>query len=388
MPRFSLFKSKASSHPSDDNKAAGGSGGSSIQPPPVQPPPTQPPYRQPVRTESSYRDPPPARHDYPYDMMDSPQLLGHVYSQDRYDSKYPDFSGHRRAPTFPQNFHTESANSWSPIPSVHRESPQTENPSSGFHHEGSRHGEVAANPTYSGPERHIHARDSIAINMETHNSGNSSQKNRDLQDHPRPAHEINWKTSTLPRTKPREGGHPSGRLRSYGGSSQTSGDYYEETIEPTIFEYEEWTGGENEYREPALYYYIVPGGMNVIFQDENGNEITRVGDFGSRRDGRQVVSPLVVQDEDGNELYRTGNFNNRASSSWNVGRRYNDRADPHERGRQHRGRSSHSGSQGSDDSNLPSVRSRPHPSGITPLHIPSNAANIILIDDRGQQIPM
>ncbi|KAJ7667938.1 hypothetical protein DFH06DRAFT_233924 [Mycena polygramma] len=30
-------------------------------------------------------------------------------------------------------------------------------------------------------------------------------------------------------------------------------------------------------------YYVIPKGMNVIFQDEDGNEITRVGDFNGRQ---------------------------------------------------------------------------------------------------------
>ncbi|KAJ7507715.1 hypothetical protein B0H11DRAFT_1902766 [Mycena galericulata] len=50
-------------------------------------------------------------------------------------------------------------------------------------------------------------------------------------------------------------------------------------------------------------YYIVPGGTNVVFQDEDGNEITRVGDFTGRR---RRISPIIVQDEFGRELYRYG----------------------------------------------------------------------------------
>ncbi|KIM68612.1 hypothetical protein SCLCIDRAFT_883534 [Scleroderma citrinum Foug A] len=62
----------------------------------------------------------------------------------------------------------------------------------------------------------------------------------------------------------------------------------------------------NHPKDPV--YYIVPGGMNVIFQDERGNEITRqasrVGDFNGtpRRYGRPA--PFVVQDPQGKELYR------------------------------------------------------------------------------------
>ncbi|KAJ7047453.1 hypothetical protein C8F04DRAFT_8353 [Mycena alexandri] len=55
--------------------------------------------------------------------------------------------------------------------------------------------------------------------------------------------------------------------------------------------------------EPIVY--IIPGGMKVVFQDEDGNEITRVGDFSERR---RPASPIIVQDEYGRELYRTSDI--------------------------------------------------------------------------------
>jgi len=63
------------------------------------------------------------------------------------------------------------------------------------------------------------------------------------------------------------------------------------------------TGG---YEKEGPIYYIIPGGMNVIFQDEHGNEITRVGDF-SGRSRPLRPGPFVVQDEHGRELYRYDN---------------------------------------------------------------------------------
>ncbi|KIJ70175.1 hypothetical protein HYDPIDRAFT_184574 [Hydnomerulius pinastri MD-312] len=50
-------------------------------------------------------------------------------------------------------------------------------------------------------------------------------------------------------------------------------------------------------------YYIIPGGMSVIFQDEHGNEITRVGDFSGRPQPSRPA-PFIVQDANGRELYR------------------------------------------------------------------------------------
>ncbi|KZP32911.1 hypothetical protein FIBSPDRAFT_1012939 [Athelia psychrophila] len=58
-------------------------------------------------------------------------------------------------------------------------------------------------------------------------------------------------------------------------------------------------------------YYIIPPGTNVIFQDEDGNEIHRqvviVGDFtGKKRHYKE--QPIVVQDEFGREIYRTPGY--------------------------------------------------------------------------------
>jgi hypothetical protein len=42
--------------------------------------------------------------------------------------------------------------------------------------------------------------------------------------------------------------------------------------QPVIYEHKVWNVGDSK---PELYYYIVPGGMNVVFKDEAGNEVTR-----------------------------------------------------------------------------------------------------------------
>jgi len=62
--------------------------------------------------------------------------------------------------------------------------------------------------------------------------------------------------------------------------------------------------------EPETYYYIVPAGLDIIFQDEDGTEITRVGktikgtqDHASHTHTKNI--PIVVQDIFGNELFRS-----------------------------------------------------------------------------------
>lgn len=54
---------------------------------------------------------------------------------------------------------------------------------------------------------------------------------------------------------------------------RTDGSHdYSGTIEPAIYERESYDGGESE---PDVYQYIVPVGVDIIFQDEAGIEIAR-----------------------------------------------------------------------------------------------------------------
>ncbi|KAK0206496.1 hypothetical protein DFS33DRAFT_1381615 [Desarmillaria ectypa] len=58
---------------------------------------------------------------------------------------------------------------------------------------------------------------------------------------------------------------------------------------------------DQERKKPSTYY-IIPGGMRVVFRDREGNEITRVGNWSETR--QKHISPIVVQDENGRVLYR------------------------------------------------------------------------------------
>lgn len=69
-------------------------------------------------------------------------------------------------------------------------------------------------------------------------------------------------------------------------------------------------------------YYIIPGGAPVIFEDEDGNELTRyvalpdrreirvltapcsVGDFSGRYRPPRRPRPVIVQDQYGHEICR------------------------------------------------------------------------------------
>lgn len=47
------------------------------------------------------------------------------------------------------------------------------------------------------------------------------------------------------------------------------------SLQRPILEHGEKNDSDDSDLEPDEYHYIVPNGLNVIFQDEDGNEITR-----------------------------------------------------------------------------------------------------------------
>ncbi|KAF7795861.1 hypothetical protein EIP86_007028 [Pleurotus ostreatoroseus] len=52
-------------------------------------------------------------------------------------------------------------------------------------------------------------------------------------------------------------------------------------------------------------YYVIPGGAPVVFEDQQGNELTRVGDFSGRYRPRKQ-RPVIIEDEHGREVGRLG----------------------------------------------------------------------------------
>ncbi|KAF8627176.1 hypothetical protein AX15_004494 [Amanita polypyramis BW_CC] len=83
-------------------------------------------------------------------------------------------------------------------------------------------------------------------------------------------------------------------------------------IEPVIFEHQVLRNDGSS--KPMIWHYIVPGGLDVVFQDEDGNELTRVRNIGDNSTRRRVT-PMVIEDEFGNVVYRTGDFDSLSGSS-------------------------------------------------------------------------
>ncbi|KAJ6509898.1 hypothetical protein C8R47DRAFT_770561 [Mycena vitilis] len=117
-------------------------------------------------------------------------------------------------------------------------------------------------------------------------------------------------------------------------------------------------------------YYVIPKGMNVIFQDEDGNEITRVGDF----KGRQRQASL---DGAGHESDRAT-----AKSHSDDSRRSDGLSSRRTRQNGELGYERHG----------PRTRSvelhRLHLSGSERSQRRSDLPTVILIDRSGRQIPM
>ncbi|KIP10643.1 hypothetical protein PHLGIDRAFT_125351 [Phlebiopsis gigantea 11061_1 CR5-6] len=84
-------------------------------------------------------------------------------------------------------------------------------------------------------------------------------------------------------------------------------------------------------------YYVIPGGAPVVFEDDEGRELTRVGDFSGRYKPRRQ-RPVIIEDENGHEIGRLG-FEDESSLDYAYRDRYE--ADFHERDREYNSRHRH-----------------------------------------------
>ncbi|KAG2013743.1 hypothetical protein CC2G_010622 [Coprinopsis cinerea AmutBmut pab1-1] len=113
-------------------------------------------------------------------------------------------------------------------------------------------------------------------------------------------HTQSWTSAGGTRRSTRRAGKESGREEHVG-----------RRLEP---DYDDGTSVSEDWRESEVYQYIVPPGVNVVFKDEDGNEITRVGDFPNapkppRR--KRQSAPIVVFDQNGQVLYQDSESDDR-----------------------------------------------------------------------------
>ncbi|KAJ7283736.1 hypothetical protein C8J57DRAFT_743617 [Mycena rebaudengoi] len=118
--------------------------------------------------------------------------------------------------------------------------------------------------------------------------------------------------------------------------------------------------------------------MKVIFQDSEGHEITRVGDFGGRQ---HSISPIIVQDEYGRELYRTGGSYPSSSRTEGKPRHRRHHARRYEEDHMYR-KPRHSASRSAERPR------RQQTSASDRTYARSEPPTIVLIDSTGRQIPI
>jgi len=158
-------------------------------------------------------------------------------------------------------------------------------------------------------------------------------------------------------------------------SHRTRNDHPPETIEPAIREHEICNDGDSE---PEVYHYIVPAGLNVVFQDEDGNEITRVGKRGRQGHGSHTgkSAPIVVYDEFGKELYRDPSPISTRDHTYKHGKLRDGPYTPHKKRK---------------ENTVPSDLGENHrpPWLSSPASMTSSkSTKTILIDEKGNQIPI
>jgi len=245
--------------------------------------------------------------------------------------------------------------SWSPIPSVHRESTQITD-------------------AYDRSRASLTDEEKWVQNSQRGKVGNQFDENQVRREQasapltPITGVDARPRYSQETRRSDKTGSHE-GNLQIMDPSRRTDrslwNNDYSGTIEPAIYERESYDGSESE---PDVYQYIVPVGVDVIFQDEAGNEIARVGNSKPSRtnshDRPRIHAPIIVMDELGNELYRS----NRADWYGSSDRLTRD------------------GHLGHNSSSIvfPGHRVPNSPAS----NMSSQSTRTILIDKKGNQIPM
>ncbi|PPQ69560.1 hypothetical protein CVT26_001562, partial [Gymnopilus dilepis] len=252
---------------------------------------------------------------------------------------------------------------WSPIPSVHRQSygdeqDDADDAESDLNMSGSWIRQPKLLPQSAEVSQEGHILDNFSINAE------SSIRERRYIENPSSSLRHDRPSSYAQPDEKEEGRH---KLLHQSEAATIENKFVDGTVE----------------LEPQIYHYIVPAGVNVIFQDEDGNEITRVGKNGTLESDNQGVrsAPIIVHDEFGKELYRTKGVEQslRSPSPWSYS----------STGKNQEGSNHHLKPLAQTTIIEPEEHHRPPwLSGSSGSINSSRSTKTIIIDEKGNQIPL
>ncbi|KAF8975529.1 hypothetical protein BDQ17DRAFT_1423347 [Cyathus striatus] len=167
------------------------------------------------------------------------------------------------------NLHHEAQQyPWSPIPSVERsDSERTKEHEHDFHPSTQR-------THNTGPFEHLVE---LRHQLPTENSMTSRNvRDNASRHHPNSMRYASESTRTMGYAPVPRDLQPDTQASKQRRTAVTTSSHYAhrpEMIEPVIYEHDPWPTGDP--LEPEVYHYIIPSGVEVVFKDEDGNEITR-----------------------------------------------------------------------------------------------------------------
>ncbi|KAM6495959.1 hypothetical protein JOM56_008665 [Amanita muscaria] len=284
-----------------------------------------------------------------------------------------------------ESFHPrgQSSKRWSPVPDVYREPPTEEyedntgpvgEPPGPHYHQPQRgHGRDTPLPT-----RPRHSPDKRRRRRSEPGNGSQRSDNGTVGMDTRYEHTTEQDRSREMPSNARLGDTTGIR---YVRDNVHDGALQQGVSMPVVFEHEVLR--EDGDPNPKIWHYIVPGGLDVIFKDEDGNELTRVKNTGGRSSKRRIT-PMIIEDEDGNVIHRMGDFDSEADDS-------QTRSDTDHRRREYpyESRYQKSGKRKFGTScKSARIRSDSPTGHVYTSYLSPEADKVFLIDEHGRQIPI
>lgn len=361
-----------------------------------------------------------------YPLKGPESILANSSNPANYRDTHPRFVEDTRLeyPTNNESFNPrgQSSKRWSPVPDVYREPPTEEyedntgpvgEPPGPHYHQPQRgHGRETPLPTRprhspdkrrrrrSEPGNGSQRSDNSTVGMDTrYEHATEQDRSREMPSNARlgdttgiryvrdNVHDGVLQQGVSMRATPLDMSARKASLSSRSRAIEEVDAHRPDVVEPVVFEHEVLR--EDGDPNPKIWHYIVPGGLDVIFKDEDGNELTRVKNTGGRSSKRRIT-PMIIEDEDGNVIHRMGDFDSEADDS-------QTRSDTDHRRREYpyESRYQKSGSLGNADSEpvvrapaLVKQRSGSPTGHVYTSYLSPEADKVFLIDEHGRQIPI